>query len=148
MSTAKFATLKRIATENPEGVAQAISTLKQKLQDQVDNLSAMEENLGAGGPPAPIEGDPAPVAPVPGAPATVEARLAGLRRIAEEAPDQIEEALGEFYLGMDEVLALTENLADNLGVNLPDAQMDEEDTTTDEAPDSMEVEEEEPVAAN
>ena len=126
--TKKFAALKRIAQENPEGVDQAIGTLIDKLQAQIDNLTTMRENLGGG--PAPeggevVEGAPAPAAPVPGAPATIEARLAGLKRVAADAPDQIEEAIGEFYQGIDEVLALTENLADNLDITLPTAAPEE-----------------------
>ena len=119
--TAKYATLQRVAQSDPDGVAQSISVLKQKLQEQVENLETMEENLGLTVPADVIEGDAAVADPVDGAPVTIEA---GLQRVAAEAPEQIEEAINEFYQGMDEVLALTENLADNLGLELtpPEAE--------------------------
>jgi hypothetical protein len=59
----------------------------------------------------------------------------------------MEEALGEFYLNMDEVMALTENLADHLDVDLPEggeaeevAEGDEVEPEADEAKDEKEEE--------
>lgn len=106
----KFAGLKRVANEAPEGINESIEFMKGKLSDQLNNLTILQENLGAvemdenGENPKPVEG---------------EARLAGLKRIAAENPEAIEECLSEFYAAMDEMCSFTENLADNLNVDLP-----------------------------
>ena len=135
----KFAGLKRIAAEEPGAVDAAIDTLKAKLTEQLENLETMQAHL-RGGAPAPAEGGPVgelgddpdaglhgegiavpePAADENGTPlGEAKPIMAGLKRIAADAPEAIEEALGEFYLAMDEVLALTENLADHLDIDLP-----------------------------
>ena len=111
--------LKRIAAETPGEFGKALDTLIEKLQEQVDNLTTMKENLGGlGGASTHVEGDPAPAQPVPGAPETISA---GLQETATEHPEMIEEAFKEFYLGLDEILSMTENFADALDIPLPDA---------------------------
>jgi hypothetical protein len=131
--SAKFAALKRIAAENPEAIAEAIDGLKSQLSEQLNNLTILQENLGIV---APVEGAevkegaPMEVAEVEG-----EEKFAGLKHLAAEEPAQLEEALGEFYLAMDKVMAQTEALADNLGITLPDAApVDVEEEAVEEAP--------------
>lgn len=120
----KFAALKRIAADNAEDVADALTTIEDNLREQLNNISVMKENFGITEPVGEIkEGVPAEVKPVEG-----EQRLAGFKRFANEAPEAIQEALGEFYLAMDEVMAMTENLADNLDVDLPTDAPAEEGT--------------------
>lgn len=110
MSNPKFASLKRLAAESPEQVNEAIEFIKGKLSDSLNNLTILQENLGAvtldanGQNPKPVEGD---------------AKFASFKRIAEEKPELMEQALGEFYGDMDEVMAFTENLADHLDLDLP-----------------------------
>ena len=124
MAFVKFASLKLVASQTPEEFGKALDTLIESLQTQVENLTTMKENLSGGGAPAHVEGDPAPAAPVPGAPETISA---GLQETAEEHPEQIEEAFGEFYLAMDKILSMTENFADALDIPLPDAAVEEEE---------------------
>ena len=124
MAFEKYASLKRIAAETPGEFGKALDTLIEKLQEQVDNLTTMKENLGGlGGASTHVEGDPAPAQPVPGAPETISA---GLQETATEHPEMIEEAFKEFYLGLDEILSMTENFADALDIPLPDAAVEEE----------------------
>lgn len=118
----KFAGLKRVAAEVPEAMATALTAIEDKLREQLNNISVLKENFGITAPVGEVvEGAPAEVKEVEGA-----ERLAGFKRIAEENPQGVEEALGEFYLAMDEVMAMTENLADNCDITLPDALPTEE----------------------
>lgn len=114
-TSAKFANLQRIAAENPDAMAEAITKIEDSLREQLNNLSILKENFGITAPVGEVkEGEPSEVKEVEGA-----ERLAGFKRIANDAPEAIEEALGEFYLAMDEIMAQTENLADNLDIDLP-----------------------------
>ena len=121
----KFAGLKRIAAEEPGAIDAAIDTLKAKLTEQLENLTTMQDILRGGDGAAADEGGegiavPPPAGDEEGTPlGEAKPVMAGLKRIASDTPEDVEEALGEFYLAMDEVLALTENLADNLDIDLP-----------------------------
>lgn len=117
VSNQKFAALKRIAAENPEAIAEAIDGLKSQLSEQLNNLTILQENLGIKEPVGEVkEGEPVEVKDVEG-----EEKFAGLKHLAAEEPAQLEEAFGEFYLAMDNIMAQTEALADNLDITLPDA---------------------------
>lgn len=139
MSNKKFAGLKRVAAENPGAVVEAIKAIADKFQGMADNLKVMVENL-QGGEEVHVEGDAAPAEPIPGQ----EGVTAAVQHIANETPDQMEEALNELYGDTDEALALIENLADNLDIPLSVSPVEEEgeETETEEAPEQ----EEEPAA--
>ena len=129
----KFANMQRIASEEPEAMASALTTIEDMLREQLNNISVMKENFGITEPAGEVkEGVPVEVKPVEG-----EQRLAGFKRFAAEAPEAIAEALGEFYLAMDEVMAVTENLADNLDVDLPTGTPEEDaPAPVEESPDN------------
>lgn len=133
-TTPKFAGLKRVASEAPEAVATALTAIEDTLREQLNNISVMKENLGIVAPVGEVkEGEPVEVEEVQGA-----ERLAGLKRLANESPELLEEAIGEFYLAMDKVMAQTENLADNLDMDLPSGAPDEVEEAGDDNPEPKE----------
>lgn len=95
---AKFASLKRIAAETPEVAGEKIEAIKQKLLDQVEMIDAFQSHM-----------DMSPEA---------EEKFAGFKRAAEEEPEEFAAALSQFFVGLDEIMADTEALADDLGVEL------------------------------
>lgn len=108
---AKFATLRRIAEEEPQEVDAALGQLAEGFADLSQALQSMSQNLDLSG----------------GVPATasLKARLAAkknyasrFRRIAEEAPEQFEAAYNEVYQALDGLAEDMENAADNLGIVL------------------------------
>lgn len=106
----RFAALQRRATEDPEGMSKEVEELKQKLLNAAEALEALQTNLdmtpeGAAKFEAPEGEEP------------VE-RFAGLKKFAEEEPQEIEAAIQDVYLLLDECMADTENLADALGVDV------------------------------
>ncbi len=107
---AKFATLKRIALEEPQEVDGALGQLAEGFGELAQALTSMSQNLDLGGVPAT---------------ASLKARLAAkknyaarFRRIAEEAPEQFEMAYNEVYQALDGLAEDMENAADNLGIAL------------------------------
>ena len=113
----KFAGLHHIANEAPEAMATALDTIEDNLRQQLNNISIMKERFNITEPVGEVkEGEAAEVKPVEG-----EQRLAGFKHFASEAPEAIEEAFGELYLGLDEIMSQVENLADNCDVTLPDS---------------------------
>jgi hypothetical protein len=106
----KFATLKRIAIEEPQEVDGALGQLAEGFGELSQALQSMSQNLDLGGVPAT---------------ASHKARLAAkknyaarFRRIAEEAPEQFEMAYNEVYQALDGLAEDMENAADNLGIAL------------------------------
>lgn len=115
----KFATLRRIAVEEPQEVDAALSQLAEGFSELSEALHSMSQNLDLGG----------------GLPATasLKARVAAkrnyasrLRRIAEEAPEQVEMAFSEVYQALDGLAEDMENAAGNLGFELVPATTPEE----------------------
>jgi hypothetical protein len=122
--------LRRLAAEAPEEISTKIETLKQHMLDQVSLLENFQDQLdmtpeGA----SKFEGEPEPDEPEKDKAAKPEkeekkdeekpdTKFAGLRRAAEEEPEEIEDAIQDFFLGLDEIMAETESLADTLGVEL------------------------------
>lgn len=107
---AKFATLRRIAIEEPQEVDSALSQLADGFAELSEALRSMSQNLDLGGVPQT---------------ASLKARLAAkknyanrFRRIAEEAPEQFEMAYNEVYQALDGLAEDMENAADNLGIDL------------------------------
>lgn len=109
-ATAKFATLRRIALEEPQEVDSALSQLAEGFSELSTALTSMSQNLDLGGVPAT---------------ASLKARVAAkknyasrFRRLAEEAPEQFEMAYNEVYQALDGLAEDMENAADNLGIAL------------------------------
>ena len=107
----KYATLRRIADEEPQEVDTALGQLAEGFSELSQALRSMSQNLDLGGVPAT---------------ASLKARLAAkrnygsrFRRLAEEAPDQFELAYGEVYQALDGLAEDMEVAADNLGIELP-----------------------------
>lgn len=107
---AKFATLRRIALEEPQEVDSALSQLAEGFGELSQALTSMSQNLDLGGVPAT---------------ASLKARLAAkknyasrFRRLADEAPEQFEMAYNEVYQALDGLAEDMENAADNLGIAL------------------------------
>jgi hypothetical protein len=106
----KFATLRRIAEEEPQEVDAALSQLAEGFSELSGALQSMSQNLDLGGVPTT---------------ASLKARLAAkknyatrLRRIAEEQPAEFESAYNEVYQALDGLAEDMENAADNLGIAL------------------------------
>ena len=106
----KFATLRRIAADEPQEVDAALSQLAEGFSELGTALQSMSQNLDLGG---------APVT------ASLKARIAAkknyaarFRRLAEEAPEQFEGAYNEVYQALDGLAEDMENAADNLGITL------------------------------
>jgi len=106
----KFATLKRVALEEPQEVDGALSQLAEGFSELSQALTSMSQNLDLGGVPQT---------------ASLKARIAAkknyaarLRRIADEAPEQFEMAYNEVYQALDGLAEDMENAADNLGIAL------------------------------
>jgi hypothetical protein len=107
---AKFATLKRVALEEPQEVDGALAQLAEGFGELSQALTSMSQNLDLGGVPAT---------------ASLKARLAAkknyaarFRQIADEAPEQFEMAYNEVYQALDGLAEDMENAADNLGIAL------------------------------
>jgi hypothetical protein len=136
----KFARLRRIATEEPQELGVAIEQLGDSLTTLADNLTGLRENLDLVAEPLPKD-------------ATVRQKLASrakfakaLRRLAEENPEQLADALNEFYLGLEEVVNDTEALADNLNIDLVVPESDSDVLSSDvDAQDTDQTENEAPV---
>jgi hypothetical protein len=151
-------TLKRLAAEAPEQVSTAVESIKQKLLDQVACLENFQEQLdmspeGAAKfdePEAEVVGDhdkgteekePKDQDKKDGdddADDQGKPTFAGLKQAAEDEPEEIENALQDFFLGLDEIMAETEGLASTLGVELIAPQPDGDG----DLDDGVEVEEE------
>ena len=139
MPTLKFATLQRLAAEAPEEVSAKVESIKQHLLDQVTLLENFQEQLDMSPEGAEKFDEPEPDGDAddkPGFKGTKEegekkdkpeekkeddkqdGKFAGLRHFAAEEPEAIEDAIQDFFLGLDQVMAETESLADTLGVEL------------------------------
>lgn len=106
----KYATLRRIAIEEPQEVGDALGQLAEGFSELGNALQSLSQNLD--------------LAPMP-ATASLKARMAAkknyasrFRRIAEEAPAEFEAAYNEVYQSLDGLAEDMENAADNLGIQL------------------------------
>lgn len=109
-SVNRFAALQRRAAEDPEGMSQTVEGLKQKLLDAAQALEALQTHLD-------MTPEGAAKFEAPEGEESVE-RFAGLKKFAEEEPQEIESAIQDVYLLLDECMADTEDLADSLGVDV------------------------------
>jgi hypothetical protein len=112
----EYGRMREVAAKEPKKVADAIGELSQSLQVMGSSLSYLRENLDLAVPRS----------------ASLRERIASrkryaaeFRRLAEEDPDKIADAIVELYRSLDEIAAGVENLASNLGVELPEPGEDE-----------------------
>jgi hypothetical protein len=107
---AKWAKMRHVADEGAAGVESSLSNLAEACAAQAEAFDNLKENLDLIQ--APKE-------------ASLKVRTAAARnyaksfkRIAEEAPEQLAEAICEAYHSLDEQAGAIESLAQNLGVDL------------------------------
>jgi len=112
----EYGRMREVAAKEPKKVADAIGELSQSLQVMGSSLSYLRENLDLAVPRS----------------ASLRERIASrkkyaaeFRRLAEEDPEKIAGAIVELYRSLDEIAAGVENLASNLGVELPEPGEDE-----------------------
>lgn len=107
---AKWAKMRRMAEEGAGDVEKSLETLAEACSAQAEAFENLKENLDL------IQ---------PSKEASMKTRVAAARnyakafqRIAEEAPEQLAEALTEAYHSLDEQAGALEQLAEDLGVDL------------------------------
>jgi len=99
---AKYATLRRIAEEETDDVAEAVAELRDLFMQNVEQLDNLMENLNLDVESLDKEG----------------AWGQGLKRAVEEEPEEVENALVTVYNNIDQIAEGIENLATNLGIDL------------------------------
>lgn len=109
-SSKKYARLKQVAAEESNDAAEGLEQLAEAFGHLGDAVQTLRENLDLVE--APKE-------------ANLHERIASrrafaktFRRIAEEAPEAMEQAIGEVYQQLDGVAEALENYAENLGITL------------------------------
>ena len=114
---AKWAKMRHVAEEGAAGVESALSTLAESCAAQAEAFDNLKENLDLIQ--APKE-------------ASLKVRTAAARnyaksfkRIAEEQPEMLAEALQEAYHSLDEQAGALEQLADAVGVDLHESPAEE-----------------------
>ena len=105
-----FGRLRQVAENEPKKAGDSLGELAHSLGVMATSMSNFRENLD--------------LSDVPKT-ASLRARMAAkkkyaseFRRIAMESPEQLADALVEFYNSLDEVASGVENLASNLGIDL------------------------------
>lgn len=114
---AKWAKMRHVAEEGAAGVESALSTLAEACAGQAEAFDNLKENLDLIQ--APKE------ASLKVRTAAARNYAAAFKRIAEEAPEQLAEALTEAYHSLDEQAGAIEQLAENLGVDLNASPVEE-----------------------
>jgi len=114
---AKYAKLRRVAEENAGSVETSLTNLADACAAQAEAFGNLRENLDLIQ--APKE-------------ASLKTRVAAARRyakrfkmIADQAPEQIAEAINQAYHSLDEQAGALEQLAENLGVQLDSTPVEE-----------------------
>ena len=108
--TAKYATLCRIAMEEPKELGHALKELTAAFTSLAEASEAFTENLDLK-----TAGEDAPISEKV---ASRKKYASSLRRIASENPEAVEEAVQELYHSLDEIAEAIENLASNLDIDL------------------------------
>lgn len=133
----KFASLRRIATEEPAEVGIALRELREMLNGLEEQLSNLEDHLD-------VKETPKE--------ASIRQKVAhrntfarGLQRLASEQPEELEVAVNDFYSELNDLVTGVESLADNLGLtlDLPEENGEQiQDDFVEELPDGDTFEEE------
>jgi hypothetical protein len=125
---AKYATLRRIAVEEPQEVDAALTQLSEGFTELGQALQSMKQNLDLGDGTMPAQPGQALQSPS-GPTASLKARIAAkknyasrFRRLADEAPAQFEMAYNEVYQALDGLAEDMENAAANLGITIAPAE--------------------------
>jgi hypothetical protein len=113
----KFATLRRIAFEEPQEVDGALSQLSEGFAELSEALNQMVVNLDMGDQGMGDQAIPA-TASLKAHIASKKNYAARFRRIAEEVPEQFGQALSEVYIALDGLTEDMEVAAENLGITL------------------------------
>jgi hypothetical protein len=106
----KYAKMRQVANDAPGGVEKELQQLADACSAQAEAFENLKENLDL------IQAPKEASIRIRAAAAKNYAR--SFKRIAEEAPQQLAEALSEAYHSLDEQAGALENLADSLGVDL------------------------------
>lgn len=133
--TAKYATLRHVAEEEPQALSEALIELSQAFSTLAEASEALVENLDLS--PAPEEGS------IKEKVAARKKFASALKKFAEEAPEKVEDAVKELYSSLDEIAAAMENLASNLGIDLNSEVPEEVNMEVEETPkgdDTVELE--------
>ncbi len=110
----KYAQFKRLATEDPASLSEALVELSSAFGTLAEASEALVENLDL----TPV----APDAPAKEKTAAKSKFARMLKKMASDNPEAVEEAVNEIYNAVDEVAAAIENLAENLGFELHEVQ--------------------------
>ena len=126
VASARFASLKRAAEEAPEAVATKLEEIKQKLLSDAEAVEALQSHLDM----------------------TDEAqeKFAGFKRAAEEEPEELEAAIQELFLSIDSTMGDIEQVADDLGVELPSGPVASEEEEESAEGDPAEISHTDPTA--
>src|SRR5271168_3429155 len=107
---AKYAKMRRVAEENAGGVEKSLTNLADACAAQAEAFENLRENLDL------VQAPKNAALKVRVAAANNYAKA--FKRIAEEAPEQLEAAISEAYHSLDEQAGALEQLAESLGVSL------------------------------
>lgn len=115
----KYAKMKAVATKAPEKLEKHLIGLADKFAAMAEGIENLRENLGL------VRA--AKEAPLKTRIAAAKNYGKTFRRIAEEAPEKMEEALREAYEGLNDIAADIEMAAEQMGVSLeaPASSFDE-----------------------
>ena len=131
----KFGRLREVALKESKKAGEAISELAHSMRVVAESFSHLAANLDLTPPPS--AASPAAKA------AALKKYAAEFRRLAEQNPEMLSDAVIELYHSLDEICAGVENLASNLGIELPTEEAEVEFTEGEGVPEGLEVEGEE-----
>jgi hypothetical protein len=116
--SSKWARLRQVAAEEPKEADAAIAEVADALGTMADALGNLRENLDL------LEAPK--TANIKVRIATARKYATAFRRMAEEAPEVIANAISEVYHSLDDVAGALENLAENMGIELNLSPVEEE----------------------
>jgi hypothetical protein len=109
-NTVKYARLRQVAAEEAKNVDEALTELAEFIGGLATAFTNLKDHLGLITAPK--------TAALPVRLAAARKYAASFKRIAEETPEVIADALNEVYQSLDEVGHGIENLAQNMGIDL------------------------------
>ena len=128
--TQRYGRLAEVAAKEPRKVAAALGELAEAASVIAASFASLRENLDLAEAPRAM---------------SVAARIAArqkfaaeFRRVAEQQPEALAEALSELYHSIDEIASGIENLASNMGIELAVAEEEGEGAVLEELGESLE----------
>ena len=110
----QFGRLRDVAAKEPKKAGDAFGELASQMRTISDSFSHLRANLDFA---------PMPKSAGPKARMAAQAKYAAeFRRLADASPEVLADALIELYRSLDEICAGVENLASNLGIELPSGE--------------------------